>query len=304
MGTLRHCKHGQDHALSSQHLIGRAPGCHLRLDSPRVSSRHAELRWTGAGWEVRDLASTNGTYVDGKQLDPGEHRVVMAGSRLAFGHASDVYELVSDDAPCAAATSAEGARREAREGPLLLPNDTAAVCMVYREGKQWYADGPEQSPRRVESGETLRIGDHIWTLDLPVVLEKTAAARGPQLTLDSLLLRFLVSRDEEHVELELDAGIERLRLPSSVCWETLLVLARERLDDRIRGLPEFDEGWMDVHRLQKELDLEADALNQQVFRARHTLAVVGVQGHSELIERRRVRKIRLGVGKIEIVRAC
>jgi hypothetical protein len=303
MGSLRHCRNGQDHTLSSQHLIGRAPGCHLRLDSPRVSSRHAEIRWIGTSWEVCDLASTNGTYVDGRRLDPGEHRVVISGSRLAFGHANDVYELVSDDAPHATATSADGNRREARQGPLLLPSAEAAVCMVYHEGKDWYVDGPEPAPRRIASGETLRIGGQIWTLDLPVAVARTVEAGAGQWSLDSLLLRFLVSRDEEHVELELDNGSKRLRLPPSVCWETLLVLARERLEDRKRGLSEVEAGWMDVHDLQRALDLESDALNQQVLRARHALAVASVRDHSRLIERRRVRKIRLGASRIEIVRA-
>lgn len=301
MGSLQHHRHGQRHTLSSQHLIGRAPGCHLRLDHPLVSGRHAEIRWTGACWEVCDLASTNGTYVDGRRLDRGEHRVVMSGSLLAFGHSEDVYELASDDAPHAAATCADGTRREARQGPLLLPSSEAAECMVYCEGKEWYVDWPEQSPRRIESGDTLAIREHIWTLDLPVVMAKTAAVGARELVLDSLTLRFGVSRDEEHVELELDNGIERVRLPPYACWYTLLILARERLSDGGRELSDAEVGWMDAEELQDKLGLESDALNQHVFRAKHALSAAGVRGYARIVERRRARKLRLGVGKIEIV---
>jgi S-DNA-T family DNA segregation ATPase FtsK/SpoIIIE len=48
--------------------IGRDPSCDLVLADPDVSRRHAELQ-VAAGISVRDLGSTNGTYLDGAALD-------------------------------------------------------------------------------------------------------------------------------------------------------------------------------------------------------------------------------------------
>jgi len=43
--------------------LGRAGRCEVHIEDPSVSSRHAELRWDGEHWLLRDLASSNGTRV-------------------------------------------------------------------------------------------------------------------------------------------------------------------------------------------------------------------------------------------------
>jgi transcriptional regulator with PAS, ATPase and Fis domain len=53
-------------------VIGREierPGGLLELPDGRASRRHAELRYAGGMWKVRDLGSHNGTYVDGRRID-------------------------------------------------------------------------------------------------------------------------------------------------------------------------------------------------------------------------------------------
>ena len=45
--------------------IGRAADCDLVLDHPSVSRAHAELSHDGQRWQLRDLGSKNGSYVDG-----------------------------------------------------------------------------------------------------------------------------------------------------------------------------------------------------------------------------------------------
>ena len=52
------------------------------VDVPGVSVNHAQLRWTGSGWEVRDLMSSNGTWLDGRLLPLGSHPVVSGQVRF------------------------------------------------------------------------------------------------------------------------------------------------------------------------------------------------------------------------------
>lgn len=53
-------------------VVGRDPTCGLWLDAPGVSRRHAVVRVSGDGAApaavIEDLGSTNGTFVDGRQV--------------------------------------------------------------------------------------------------------------------------------------------------------------------------------------------------------------------------------------------
>jgi len=63
--------------------VGRAPDRDLRLDHPTVSRRHAFLRRAGAGWEIVDLCSTNGTRINGYRV-VGAQRL-RPGDIVSFG---------------------------------------------------------------------------------------------------------------------------------------------------------------------------------------------------------------------------
>jgi hypothetical protein len=51
-------------------VIGRHPSCDVVIDRPEVSRRHAEISSTASGqWMIKDLGSSNGTFVNGKRID-------------------------------------------------------------------------------------------------------------------------------------------------------------------------------------------------------------------------------------------
>ncbi len=64
-------------------FIGRAPGCHLRPASDRVSRHHCAILTTNDAVTVRDFGSTNGTLVNGEKIR-GE-RELKDGDRLTVG---------------------------------------------------------------------------------------------------------------------------------------------------------------------------------------------------------------------------
>lgn len=49
-------------------IIGRDETCHVALDDPRVSTRHAMVYFAGGEFRVRDLDSTNGSLLNGSPL--------------------------------------------------------------------------------------------------------------------------------------------------------------------------------------------------------------------------------------------
>ena len=54
--------------LKSEIVIGRRPGCDIRLDFENISGKHCNLRLINGLWMIRDLGSTNGTTVNGAAL--------------------------------------------------------------------------------------------------------------------------------------------------------------------------------------------------------------------------------------------
>jgi EAL domain-containing protein (putative c-di-GMP-specific phosphodiesterase class I) len=54
---------------SSQFVVGRRSGVSLQLANPSVSGTHAELLVEEANLYVRDLGSTNGTFVNGERIN-------------------------------------------------------------------------------------------------------------------------------------------------------------------------------------------------------------------------------------------
>jgi pSer/pThr/pTyr-binding forkhead associated (FHA) protein len=64
-------------------VLGRGEGCEVRVDSNQASRRHAAVRSDGDEVRVRDLGSTNGTFVNGERVE-GE-RALRAGDRIEVG---------------------------------------------------------------------------------------------------------------------------------------------------------------------------------------------------------------------------
>jgi diguanylate cyclase (GGDEF)-like protein len=64
--------------------IGRGTDCDVLLDRDAVSRRHARVEQTGEGWLLRDLDSTNGTYVNDA---PIREHLLHDGDRVKIGNA-------------------------------------------------------------------------------------------------------------------------------------------------------------------------------------------------------------------------
>jgi pSer/pThr/pTyr-binding forkhead associated (FHA) protein len=63
-------------------VVGRGRSCDVMFGGPAVSRRHARFSRLRGVWRITDLGSTNGTFVDGVQV---EQAPVRPGTRVRLG---------------------------------------------------------------------------------------------------------------------------------------------------------------------------------------------------------------------------
>lgn len=76
-------------ALGQPCVLGRSPGCDMPIPSTGASRRHAHVCWEQEGIVIRDLSSTNGTFVNGEKLAGA--RTLKPGDRIMIGDRSVTF---------------------------------------------------------------------------------------------------------------------------------------------------------------------------------------------------------------------
>jgi pSer/pThr/pTyr-binding forkhead associated (FHA) protein len=81
--VVRGAAAGQEYALEREKLVlGRGAGADLSFDDDQMSSEHAAIEWSGGGFRVCDLGSTNGTFLNGR---PVAAQDLASGDRIELG---------------------------------------------------------------------------------------------------------------------------------------------------------------------------------------------------------------------------
>lgn len=75
-------------------ILGRDPKCGLVIEDGRISKQHARLEWDDGGWILRDIASKNGTSVDGV---PTSYQRLAGGEWLSFGGLMGRFERLTEE---------------------------------------------------------------------------------------------------------------------------------------------------------------------------------------------------------------
>jgi hypothetical protein len=291
-------------ALAANGLVGRSAACTLRLDDPRASAEHARLSFRDGHWVIRDLGSRNGTFVNAQRMEPGGTRTLAAGDRLSFGDVSIVWALADASPPVAMARRLSTDQYVAASGGgmLALPSpDEPLACVLEDEGGAWTIEIDGQS-RQAADGEVLTLGGEPFMLHLPVPMPSTVEGQERRTTIDSVELRFRVSRNEEAVEVTVvDARGPHVLSPRTHHY-TLLTLARARARDREDSrLADSQRGWVFVDELCRMLSVDEYRLNTEIYRIRQDVATIGLSNAAALVERRRgSRQLRVATERVKI----
>ena len=76
--------------IGASTTIGRQPGNHIVVSDTGISRQHAEIVKTDNGYYLRDLKSTNGTFVNSNRIDAGDHPLTD-GDNIRLGASETTY---------------------------------------------------------------------------------------------------------------------------------------------------------------------------------------------------------------------
>jgi pSer/pThr/pTyr-binding forkhead associated (FHA) protein len=103
---------GRSVDLGERTTIGRVEDNAFQIAEPSVSSRHCEILLRGSEVVVKDLGSTNGTFINGEKITEG---VLKPGQTLRLGNIE--LKLDAPGAPAPSAPSAPPATAPASPPP-------------------------------------------------------------------------------------------------------------------------------------------------------------------------------------------
>ncbi len=84
IGRKIHIRLDGKFTLGSEITVGRDDSSRICLDDPTVSRLHAVIKISSNGIGIKDLGSTNGTYVDSNRISDN-YQIAMVGQKILFG---------------------------------------------------------------------------------------------------------------------------------------------------------------------------------------------------------------------------
>lgn len=141
----------------SEVTLGRSPECGMQLPAAGASRRHAVVAWRAGRVVLRDLGSTNGTFLNGERVEA--ETPLESGDRITIGGVEIRYCCVdagtalaaTDDTrtvaafwPAAGAEAPEALRGDLRRVPLFavlqmleMGSQTGCLAVEADDGEGW-----------------------------------------------------------------------------------------------------------------------------------------------------------------------
>ncbi len=155
--------------------LGRRPSNDIPVKDDKASGQHAELVREGGAWVLRDLDSTNGTFMDGRKvtevgLSPGDifqigltkfcFRLASDASRVPAGGAADAGELAVRRVDQAQL------QRVRKRGGGTLGLVVALVVAAGAGGWVWFKFGGEQAATRRQARNVVALTGNLLSADI------------------------------------------------------------------------------------------------------------------------------------------
>ncbi len=235
--------------------LGRDASNQIRLHDTEVSRRHAEVRQTDAGFQVFDLASANGTFLNNQKI---AYANLNAGDRIAIGQTVLIFSTGRDDAATHAGDLAEKISLISRTDVEL----SSAIIKTIAEG-----EGSRILLQPEKNSPWLRSA-----LANLTVMYEASQATGNILDIDQLLERIL---ELIFRSIAADRGCILLRHPETGALEPKALRWRKE-EDRQEKFP-LSRTIVD-HALQERIGLlVSDAPHDERFASGQSIIQLGIR---------------------------
>lgn len=215
-------------------VVGRAADCDLPIPDPTISRHHAELEVSESGLRVRDLGSTNGTWVDGERVGAA---LVPPGARITFGKVD--FDLFEDDPEDISEEPSGESPLDAtilRQVRMRGPADIAARLADAPQGSSLLKIAGQSSEER--QGRKLQLlldiaKELARQTDLGRLADKVVSLTFQMMSVDRVALMTMGSGGE------LVPRVWRSRVDAPVgSWRVPRSIARKAVEDRVAVLIE------------------------------------------------------------------
>jgi adenylate cyclase len=169
-------------------VVGRAPTSDVPVFDPTISRRHAELVTNDKGVEVKDLGSSNGTFLNGSRIENG---VVHPGDTITFGKVA--FKLLSvgaaPPAPAPVRDAAPAGATIVRQLPVR--NTPGTAFQAIKSGEQAAVSSAEDKIREKLSilvEVTIELGRAV---DTDAILQQIVDQAYKVLTVDRVAIQLV-----------------------------------------------------------------------------------------------------------------
>ncbi|SFD63283.1 FHA domain-containing protein [Pseudoalteromonas denitrificans] len=290
--------------LLMQHIFGRHPSTsHTVLINPDASRMHATILWDGEDWLLQD-SSTNGSFVNGKQVLRGTKHRLYKGDLIHFSNLSGgTWELLDVLPPKSLLIPlTPGLETVELERLAVLPDENSPEITLYLSPNGHWVCESQSGISVLKTGDLVGASDKTWRFIEARASNETVRLESIELPNSAQIgIYFDVSQNEEHVSVKFNMNGCEYDLGLRNHHYLLLLLARKRIEDKAAGLTESEQGWIDKEHLSKMLGLNESHINIQVYRFRKQIikALPKSLCLPQAIERR-TREIRFAYNNVEI----
>jgi hypothetical protein len=229
---------------------------------------------------------------------------MLRGAIVCFGHADESWVLADTSEPEVMAVALDtGEAVLGSQGIIGLPSSSNPQCTLYLNPEGgWQLETADGDTSALSDGQIIDCEGRKFQFCCPNSTAKTAAVDlGASNTEPTL--RFVVSSDEDFVELTLEYPNRSVSLGARAQNYLLLTLARQQLADVAADIPPPSCGWVDKEQLADGLRMTPQQVDGEVFRIRRHFSRHGLSEAATILERRpRTKQIRLGFSRVTIER--